>query len=74
MADDEDSKANAEAKENKSIFLNRVFWIWDDARVFVQEGCLRFLKRDAVFGAICAVLSLVLLERQTGHTYSITTT
>jgi hypothetical protein len=30
VADDKDSKANAEAKEDKSIFLGRVFWIRDD--------------------------------------------
>jgi len=52
VADDENVKPQAEAKQQESRLVLGMIRIVDDNRVVVEEDSLRFLKRDAVLYAI----------------------
>lgn len=64
---------NAESKQDKPVFILRVFWISDDSRPLIEKRGLGFFKGDAMFGLISSVFFGVPLESKLRHTYSVNT-
>ena len=64
---------NAESKQDKSVFILRVFRIGDDPGPLIEKRSLGFFKGDAVFSLIGSVLFGVPFESELRHTYSVNT-
>lgn len=73
MADYQHPEMNAESKQDKSVFIFRVFRIGNDPGTFIEKRGLGFVKGNAVFGLISSVFLGVPLELKLRHAYSVNT-
>ena len=64
---------NAESKQDKAIFVFRVFRVGYDPGPLIKKRCLGFFKGNTVFVLIDSILPGVPLESKLTHTYSVNT-
>ena len=67
MTDDQCAERTAQAEKNEAFFRRRMIGVRNEECVLVEEHCLRFLKRHAVFPSICRILAIIPFESQLTH-------
>jgi len=70
---DQESKLDAETEQDKAILVFRMLRIRDNTSVFVKKRRLCLLEGDSVLLEIVPCLSLIPLEPEVAHPYSVTT-
>lgn len=73
MAHNEQSKLQAEAEEDETIFILGMVGVGKEPGILIKEDRSGLLERDTVPRAIKAALRLIPLKPKR-HTYSVTTT
>lgn len=71
MTDYQELKMNAEPKQDKSVFIFRVFRIGNDPGRFIEKRGLSFFKGDAMLGLIGTVFFGIPNKSKLRHTYSV---